>query len=57
MDDVLDTGETQPRLPDAGDVRDLDIPQPTFDAPFALTMEVGRVKAVTPGLFDRPEDR
>jgi len=40
--DRLDTGETQPRLPEAGVVRDRDVPTPTFEAPFALTSEASR---------------
>lgn len=37
--DMLDTGETQPRLPEAGAVRDADKPTPQFEAPFSLTGE------------------
>lgn len=40
--DLLDTGEEQPRLPGAEDVRDQDIATPTFEAPFALTSEVAK---------------
>jgi hypothetical protein len=40
--DTLDTGEQQPRLPGAGDVRDQNIATPEFEAPFALTSEVAR---------------
>jgi hypothetical protein len=41
--DTLDTGEQQPRLPgDVGAVRDLEIPLPEFEAPFALTSEVAK---------------
>ncbi len=35
--DVLDTGEEQPRLPGAEDVREQEIPLPEFEIPFALT--------------------
>jgi hypothetical protein len=35
--DVLATGEVQPRLPGAEDVRDTDVATPEFDAPFSLT--------------------
>lgn len=35
--DILDTGEAQPRLPEAGAVRDQNISTPTFEAPFSLT--------------------
>jgi hypothetical protein len=41
--DVLDTGELQPRLPgDVGAVRDLNVPTPEFELPFALTAQVAR---------------
>lgn len=39
-EDVLPTGEVQPRLPGAEAVREQDIPTPTLEAPFALTPEV-----------------
>lgn len=37
--DVLDTGEVQPRLPEAGAVREQDIATPQFEAPFSLTAD------------------
>ena len=40
--DLLDTGEEQPRLPGAEDVRDQNIPTPTFEAPFALTSPIAK---------------
>jgi len=36
-EDVLDTGEVQPRLPAAGAVRDQEVATPAIEAPFALT--------------------
>ena len=39
VDDLLDTGEQQPRLPEAGQVRELETPTPEFEAPFSLTGE------------------
>jgi len=35
--DILDTGEEQPRLPGAGDVRDQNIKTPEIDLPFSLS--------------------
>jgi GNAT superfamily N-acetyltransferase len=40
--DVLDTGEQQPRLPEAGAVRNVDIATPEFEAPFSLTSETSK---------------
>lgn len=40
--DVLDTGEVQPRLPEAGSVRELEQGTPEFDAPFSLTAEADK---------------
>lgn len=41
--DTLATGEQQPRLPGAGDVRNADQPMPEVaDAPFSLTSEVAK---------------
>jgi hypothetical protein len=34
--DTLDTGEQQPRLPEAGAVRDQNVKTPAFEAPFSL---------------------
>ncbi len=42
--DTLDTGEQQPRLPGAGDVRDQNVATPQMEAPFALTSEVAKTK-------------
>lgn len=40
IDDILDTGEAQPRLPgEVGGVRDLDIATPQEDVPFSLGRE------------------
>lgn len=40
--DVLDTGEAQPRLPEAGDVREQEVATPEIaDLPFALTAPAG----------------
>ena len=39
-EDVLDTGEVQPRLPGAEAVREQEQATPTLEAPFALTSEV-----------------
>lgn len=44
--DTLDTGETQPRLPEAGAVRDAEVPTPEFDAPFSLTPEAPKPTGV-----------
>lgn len=55
MFDTLDTGEVQPRLPGAEDVREQDIKTPEFEAPFSLTSEVGKPKkSKAPSLFDEP---
>lgn len=35
--DTLDTGELQPRLPGAGDVRNTEVATPQIDTPFSLT--------------------
>ena len=52
--DVLETGEVQPRLPGAEDVREQNIQTPEFEAPFSLTSEVGKPKkAPPPSLFSR----
>lgn len=37
LEDILDTGEAQPRLPEAGQVRNADVQTPEFDAPFSLS--------------------
>jgi hypothetical protein len=43
--DTLDTGEVQPRLPGAEDVRDQDVPTPQIaDVPFALTPPTSQEK-------------
>lgn len=53
--DVLDTGEVQPRLPEAGAVRERDVATPEFDAPFSLTAAVDTTPKERPGsLFDAP---
>ncbi len=40
--DILETGEAQPRLPGAGDVREQEIATPEFEAPFSLTSPVDK---------------
>lgn len=40
--DVLETGEQQPRLPGAENVREQDIQTPEFDAPFSLTAPIAK---------------
>lgn len=42
--DLFDTGEEQPRLPVAGEVREQDVKTPEFEAPFSLTGEVSKAK-------------
>ena len=42
--DLLDTGEEQPRLPGAEDVREQNIKTPEFDTPFSLTSEASKAK-------------
>lgn len=49
-EDVLDTGEIQPRLPEAGTVRDQNIATPEFEVPFSLEAEIDRTAR------ERPED-
>jgi hypothetical protein len=49
-EDVLETGETQPRLPEAGAVREQNIATPEFEVPFSLESEVDRTAR------ERPED-
>ena len=41
-EDVLDTGEVQPRLPGAEAVRDTEIATPEMEAPFSLTSEIAK---------------
>ena len=52
-EDVLDTGEVQPRLPGAEAVREQEQATPTLEAPFALTSEVARQKGTQETLFQR----
>lgn len=42
--DLFDTGEEQPRLPGAEDVREQDIKTPEFEAPFTLTGQASKAK-------------
>ena len=50
--DVLPTGETQPRLPEAGQVRDVDQVTPEVaDAPFSLASQAATNRGAQPGLF------
>ena len=53
-EDVLDTGETQPRLPGAEDVRDREERTPEFEAPFSLTAEAAKPRGRQRELF-QPE--
>lgn len=41
-EDVNEFGEVQPRLPEAGLVREQDIATPEFDVPFSLTAEIDK---------------
>lgn len=52
-----DTLEAQPRLPEAGKVRERDVETPKFEAPFSLSGEAVETKAVEPSLFgdERPK--
>jgi hypothetical protein len=51
VEDLLDTGETQPRLPgDAGAVRDTEVATPRETAPFSLEREAATRTAVQPRL-------
>jgi hypothetical protein len=49
--DALDTGEVQPRLPGAEEVREQEIATPELEAPFALTSEVSQRKGKQATLF------
>lgn len=52
--DTLPTGELQPRLPEAGRVRDVDVTTPEFEAPFSLTAPKNEgVDALERSLFDQ----
>ena len=51
--DILETGEQEPRLPEAGRVRDQATKTPAFEAPFALTGQVARdPRGQQPSIFD-----
>lgn len=51
--DTLATGELQPRLPGAGQVRDTNVQTPEFEAPFSLSSEVVKRKpGKTGSMFD-----
>ena len=50
VDDITDTDEVQPRLPEAGAVREQEVATPEFEVPFALTPEAAQRTAVEPGL-------
>jgi hypothetical protein len=51
-DDILSTGEAQPRLPGAEAVRTVETPTPTFDVPFSLGREASSAPtAVETDLF------
>ena len=53
LEDVLDTGETQARLPEAGAVRDQERATPQFEAPFSLTGEVAGPQEREGTLFEQ----
>lgn len=53
--DVLDTGELQPRLPEAGAVRNREATAaPVADVPFSLEREVHEAPTVQPALREEP---
>lgn len=52
--DILSTGEVQPRLPVAGDVRARDVETPEFEAPYSLTPEAAQRTEIEPDLFSTP---
>jgi hypothetical protein len=53
-EDVNEFGEVQPRLPEAGMVREQNIETPEFDAPFSLTAEIDKqIKERDRDLFER----
>jgi len=56
--DILDSGEEQPRLPGAGNVRDKDVETPKIDLPFSLDGGVSeRPEGTTQDLFgNRPAE-
>lgn len=57
-EDVLDTGERQARLPEAGAVREREVKTPNVaEAPFSLASEASGRKSVEPSLFgdERPK--
>jgi hypothetical protein len=54
--DTLDTGEQQPRLPEAGAVRDLENKTPEFELPFSLTPQAVQKTSVQPSIFDTKPD-
>jgi hypothetical protein len=59
FDDILDTGEVQPRLPGAESVRDAEVKTPEMEAPFSLTPPDGPKpkKVKGPSLFDRMNEK
>jgi hypothetical protein len=60
VEDLLDTGEAQPRLPgDVGEVRESEHATPQEEAPFALERQAADRGEVQPGLAETPapEDR
>jgi hypothetical protein len=51
--DILETGQQQPRLPEAGRVRDQATKTPAFEAPFALTGQAARdPRGQQPSIFE-----
>ncbi|MFN8640088.1 MAG: LPD38 domain-containing protein [Dehalococcoidia bacterium] len=55
--DVLDTGEGQPRLPEAGTVRDQEVATPTFEVPFSLARDADTApREQQPSVFEAQED-
>lgn len=52
-----ETLEAQPRLPEAGQVRNQEVKTPQFEAPFSLTGEAAQTTAVEPSLFEDAPSR
>jgi len=54
FEDMLSTGEAQPRLPEAGQVRNVENKTPEFEAPFSLSAEADRTpRELEQALFGR----
>lgn len=52
--DVLPTGEAQPRLPEAGQVRETEVATPEMEAPFSLTPPIGKSNPIQSGELFAP---